>query len=92
MVKRIFGYVVDGLAGVVYYVAAAGRCVSAQVHYLKGGRRIADFELQNARRAVCEGCDFRDGLKCGECGCFLREKVEMERNVCPMDLWPEDED
>jgi len=77
------------LKTIIHLPMAGIRCLKAQMKYLRT-RKLASFEQQNARRAVCEGCHIREDFKCGECGCFISEKAEMAEQICPLDLWPED--
>ncbi len=44
-------------------------------------------ELAKERIAICNPCEFRNGLLCGECGCFLKAKVRDEHEHCPKNLW-----
>lgn len=66
---------------------AAIRCVKTQYKYLRNGKKMATLEIQNQRRSICEPCEFRDGLKCGECGCPITEKTELKESECPVGKW-----
>lgn len=70
---------------------AAYRCLKAQMKYLRT-KKLRSFEEQTRVRNICQPCVFREGFKCGECGCFLEEKIAMEDQVCPVGFWEEDDD
>lgn len=58
--------------------------------YLKGNK-ISEQEVE-ARRQVCNGCDFRNRTMdyCKKCGCFLEGelgKLKAPREKCPMGKW-----
>lgn len=39
------------------------------------------------RRLICKKCELRKGLVCGECGCFINAKVQIEEEECPVNKW-----
>lgn len=39
------------------------------------------------RRLICKKCELRKGLICGECGCFINAKVQVEEEECPVNKW-----
>lgn len=45
----------------------------------------ADADTIAARRATCDGCDKRDGTKCGACGCPIENKTALATERCPLD-------
>jgi len=50
--------------------------------------RLADA---NARLAICETCDERDGHTCKVCGCYLPIKARAAAWHCPLAKWPGDD-
>lgn len=48
---------------------------------------LASPETQEAREAICEPCEFRDGEQCGVCGCFLAAKTALNTERCPKRKW-----
>lgn len=39
------------------------------------------------RMAVCNTCEFREGIACGVCGCVLTAKTKVAQEACPKNLW-----
>jgi hypothetical protein len=39
------------------------------------------------RRLICKKCKLRNGLICGECGCVISAKVQLEEEECPVGKW-----
>jgi len=39
------------------------------------------------RRLICKKCELRKGLVCGECGCVISAKVQLEEEECPVGKW-----
>ena len=54
-----------------------------------GKRVIVSKSVLEERRSVCDGCDRRDGNRCGECGCFLSLAQRLVRKDCPLGKWPQ---
>lgn len=46
-----------------------------------------DFEQQIEFLTVCNTCSFREGSRCGACGCLLTLKVQDPENTCPLGMW-----
>lgn len=46
-----------------------------------------DFEKQVEFLSVCNTCSFREGSRCGACGCLLTLKVQDPENTCPLGMW-----
>ena len=46
----------------------------------------SEFEIQ-ARRDICEVCEFRQGKSCGACGCFISPKTKLAKEKCPKGFW-----
>jgi len=43
----------------------------------------------NVRMSICKGCKDYDWVmgRCKICGCFLRAKVMLEEESCPVGKW-----
>ena len=50
---------------------------------------LADSEMAVAREKICAGCDrlFKPTWTCKECGCFMKIKVRIAAQHCPLDKW-----
>ena len=50
---------------------------------------LTGHDSQNAikRRLICKNCELRKGLVCGECGCFINAKVQLDEEECPVGKW-----
>lgn len=44
-------------------------------------------EMAKARLVICFQCPLRKGIICGDCGCFLKAKTELDDEVCPVGKW-----
>lgn len=57
-------------------------------------RTIASREAQKERTNICKGCEFFDEEqeRCSQCGCFVKYKVAMSWETCPVDKWGADDD
>lgn len=60
--------------------------------FVADGCRTASKEQYAERLEICEPCDRRVGLSCGECGCWLRPKAKMRTEKCPLSKWSENSD
>jgi hypothetical protein len=58
-------------------------------HAASGAQRSSD-ELIEARRQACDLCEYRNGERCSQCGCYLAEKVTWKEQPCPLGRWPLD--
>jgi hypothetical protein len=58
-----------------------------------GGAPFSAEAASTARLAICRNCDyFEPGpVRCLYCGCFLRVKVRMPREACPIGRWGPDD-
>ena len=57
---------------------------------IKGWFRYLFFkpsEMGKKRLSICQPCNYRKGFLCGECGCVLVAKVEVEEEECPALKW-----
>lgn len=50
---------------------------------------LASSEVAADRTAVCGGCDrlFKPTWTCKECGCFMKIKVRVAGQHCPLHKW-----
>lgn len=44
-------------------------------------------EDEKKRTAICNDCNRRKGIKCGQCGCYLMAKVKCSICECPIGKW-----
>lgn len=58
---------------------------------IKGEKIKASDEKIKAREEVCSSCSFKTYIfnqdKCKYCGCFLKIKVTLETEKCPLEKW-----
>lgn len=47
----------------------------------------ASNEEVERRKAICDGCQYRQGSSCSVCGCNLILKRSLKVFECPMGLW-----
>lgn len=59
--------------------------LSAFIKLAKGENQ----KLAKERIAICNPCEFRAGILCGVCGCFLNAKVREPEEKCPKGFWNE---
>ena len=60
-------------------------------------KTIASSEKRKQRTDICKGCDKYSIMKrgpsleklsrCSECGCFLKPKIALEGQECPIGKW-----
>lgn len=51
------------------------------------GVGLAEENIIATRKEICNKCEFREGGKCGKCGCFLRHKTRLASESCPISRW-----
>ncbi len=44
-------------------------------------------EQKRIRLELCDPCEFKKDARCGKCGCYLRAKVKMATEACPVGKW-----
>lgn len=47
----------------------------------------SEREIEVKRRLICKDCELRKGVFCGECGCFINAKVQVDEEECPVGKW-----
>lgn len=45
-------------------------------------------QMAKDRLKICFSCRYRNGIFCGQCGCELHAKAEIEEEYCPKRFWP----
>lgn len=52
-------------------------------------KMIALPVVQDQRLQVCRACQWYDSLwiRCRHCGCFLKAKVKLKNQKCPIGKW-----
>lgn len=65
----------------------AARFAGAVAHHVVSGMPEAPPEVVEARLAICRACPHFDAekVRCRQCGCRLRWKVEWADASCPLD-------
>ena len=48
---------------------------------------LYDQDIIDKRRKICDGCEFKLGLNCTKCGCFIKAKTRVATVACPIDKW-----
>lgn len=48
---------------------------------------VAHKKIRQARRAICETCPTRKGVRCGACGCFLLLLGAYKDSKCSEGRW-----
>lgn len=44
-------------------------------------------KLSEDRLKICNPCEHRMGILCGNCGCYLKAKVRDPEEECPNKYW-----
>ena len=53
---------------------------------------LHDSAIIDKRRAICDGCEFKFGLNCKKCGCFIHAKTRVATARCPIGKWEKEYD
>ena len=48
---------------------------------------LHDQDIIDKRRAICDDCEFKMGLNCKKCGCFIKAKTRVATTACPVGKW-----
>jgi hypothetical protein len=61
----------------------------ATLKWVAAGRPIRSKEEQAAILETCKGCEFYmlDKGRCSKCGCYLKQKIKMATEACPVGKW-----
>jgi hypothetical protein len=69
----------------------------SRIRNIKKWKTIASEELRKQRTDICKGCDkyevseqgplLKKLSRCTECGCFLKPKIALEGQECPIGKW-----
>ena len=51
------------------------------------GLGLASEQEIDARRAICDACEYKKGKMCGVCGCLLSAKTKLAKEQCPKGFW-----
>jgi hypothetical protein len=60
----------------------------ASVAFVNGEALKVSDEIYKLRLSICDGCEFKDDLRCKLCGCFVKAKALLTTEVCPKEKWP----
>lgn len=47
--------------------------------------RNPGIQVVSERLSLCRDCEFREGERCGVCGCFVQLKAKVGTEKCPHD-------
>lgn len=64
--------------------------MSRLVNIIKGWYRFLfakRSQMAKDRLFTCLQCQYRKGIFCGECGCEIHAKAEVEEEECPKGKW-----
>jgi len=56
--------------------------------FVADGLQTVTKEQYEARLAICDTCDRRQGTRCQQCGCDLAVKAKGRAFQCPLGKWP----
>ncbi len=62
------------------------RFIIALFKFIVFGDRVSSSVNIN-RTSICDKCEFNLGKKCEICGCFLKQKIKMNTEKCPLNKW-----
>lgn len=51
--------------------------------WFKGSNTV----VARSRMRICRPCQYRKGVRCGECGCLLLAKTRLPDEECPRNKW-----
>jgi hypothetical protein len=56
---------------------------------VQGNQVKATDEEVAKRQAICNDCEYyaKDSQRCQKCGCFLKIKIKLETEHCPIQKW-----
>lgn len=60
---------------------------AAQAAVTPGAEVLAPPSYVNERRAICEACPQRAGLRCSICTCVIVAKTRLAQESCPIKKW-----
>jgi len=64
--------------------------ISAGKELIRGKGIFINSEVKEQRKKLCKQCKFKHGRiikTCNLCGCYLRLKIKMSTESCPLDKW-----
>jgi len=53
---------------------------------------LYDQDIIDKRMEICNGCEFKMGLNCKKCGCFIHAKTRVATARCPIGKWEREYD
>jgi len=56
-------------------------------HAASTGEVTANPATVAKRIEICESCENKSGIRCLECGCFIRLKAALATSKCPIGKW-----
>ena len=61
--------------------------VNAFRHALKTGEILSTEEDARNRITTCNACEFKSGVQCTKCGCYISLKTAVKVAKCPIGKW-----
>lgn len=65
-------------------IAEAAKAMSKWIAAGRPTRTTNELAVVNT---ICDGCEHKQGSKCGFCGCYLAPKTRMATEHCPLEKW-----
>lgn len=56
-------------------------------HAVRTGEIKAGMDVAKQRIALCSRCEFKEGKRCTQCGCFIVAKAGLKVSTCPKGYW-----
>ena len=57
---------------------------------IKGAKRLTIYAKEEEikkRESICFPCDFYVEGRCSKCGCFMKNKLNLQQASCPLKKW-----
>jgi hypothetical protein len=70
--------------GVKNFAGAVGRVADRA---LRNEVLLVDTSTKKKRLSVCNECEYRSGMQCSVCECFLLAKTMLASESCPKEKW-----
>lgn len=61
--------------------------VTALRHAVRSGELLTSEQDVRKRIDLCNKCDYKSGMRCLKCGCFISLKTAVLTAECPIKKW-----
>ena len=68
-------------------ISQAWSFTKAVSKYVANGLENVKPSVYKKRLKICDACEYREGKRCGICGCMLHAKAKWKTENCPKKLW-----